>query len=28
TGIYIICYAAYYFLCINSFIKIVMADKK
>ncbi|EQC2339728.1 hypothetical protein ACY3E7_002462, partial [Listeria monocytogenes] len=24
----IICYAAYYFLCINSFIKIVMADKK
>ncbi|EPR4546327.1 hypothetical protein, partial [Listeria monocytogenes] len=26
--IYIICYAAYYFLCINSFIKIVMADKK
>lgn len=28
TGIYIICYTAYYFLCVNSFTKIVMADKK
>ncbi|EAC5124550.1 ABC transporter permease [Listeria monocytogenes] len=28
TGIYILCYAAYYFLCINSFTKIVMANKK
>ncbi|HHQ0879216.1 TPA: hypothetical protein ACSLBD_001956, partial [Listeria monocytogenes] len=26
--IYILCYAAYYFLCINSFTKIVMANKK
>ncbi|EPZ4870682.1 hypothetical protein D3H29_002870, partial [Listeria monocytogenes] len=25
---YILCYAAYYFLCINSFTKIVMANKK
>ncbi|EAW0577203.1 ABC transporter permease, partial [Listeria monocytogenes] len=28
TGIYIVCYTAYYFLCINSFTKIVMANKK
>ncbi|MBC2331065.1 ABC transporter permease [Listeria swaminathanii] len=28
TGIYIVCYTAYYFLCIDSFTKIVMGNKK